>query len=429
MKKKTKMLAAFIAVLMMLVTAVPVTAATGTAYTPVQGTTTEFTKYLVMDDEANVPNVDFTFSVAAGQAADASERHLEVLAGVDADKVTLGVGEARDGKVPFTAGDATTAGAADDGIANDTAKKYASKTVTLDFSGCTFPKPGVYRYILTEKTASASEIANDSTPTRTVDVYVADKNDGSAALEIEGYVMYSGTVTAAPYDNTYDEDTENNLPAVTDTAAGTKSTSYINTYGTENLTLKKKVSGNQASRAEYFEFTVTLSGVNAGTVYTVDLTNAEAAPTVDGEEKTNAAVITVPDDATEVTAVYWLQGGQFVVIQGLATGTKYEIGENSETLNKEGYTTDITTDATAENGKDSDAVTTIDSDNRKIADTGTGLTTDIEITFTNSKNSVIPTGVIMKVAPFVIAGVVVIAAAAVLIVRAKRRDAEEEEEE
>lgn len=74
----------------------PVMAA-GTNYSAeIGGTkTTSFDKYLVMDDEAEVPNVSFTYTVSSGTANSytVDGKKFEVLAGVDADKVAMpGVG-------------------------------------------------------------------------------------------------------------------------------------------------------------------------------------------------------------------------------------------------------------------------------------------------------------------------------------------------
>lgn len=75
----------------------PVLAAAGTNYgTTIEGTkTTTFDKFLVMDKQANVPNATFTYAVTAGNAKayDVAGKKFQVLAGVDADKITMaGVG-------------------------------------------------------------------------------------------------------------------------------------------------------------------------------------------------------------------------------------------------------------------------------------------------------------------------------------------------
>lgn len=92
--KKLHLCAAAMAALMCC--SMPVMAA-GTNYSAeIGGTkTTSFDKYLVMDDEAEVPNVSFTYTVSSGTANSytVDGKKFEVLAGVDADKVAMpGVG-------------------------------------------------------------------------------------------------------------------------------------------------------------------------------------------------------------------------------------------------------------------------------------------------------------------------------------------------
>lgn len=88
MKKTTlkTRLWALAATLLLLVSllALPVSAANK----PVTGGTFNFDKYLVMDKNANVPNVSFTFSIAAGDAVSASGTDHVIYAGDDTNRVS-----------------------------------------------------------------------------------------------------------------------------------------------------------------------------------------------------------------------------------------------------------------------------------------------------------------------------------------------------
>ena len=183
----------------MMLTVVPVGAA-GTNYgATIGGTkTTTFDKFLVMDFQANVPNATFSYAVTAGtaKAYDVHGKKFQVLAGVDADKVTMaGVGTgAVAGQIVFTQGDGSdTHDTTKDAYVKDLAasKKYALKTATLDFSKVQFTEPGIYRYVVTESGTSQG-ITNDADLTRIVDVYVNDATtDEGKALTIAGYVLHS----------------------------------------------------------------------------------------------------------------------------------------------------------------------------------------------------------------------------------------------
>ena len=181
----------------------PVLAAAGTNYgATIEGTkTTTFDKFLVMDTQANVPNATFTYAVTAGNAKayDVAGKKFQVLAGVDADKVTMagvGAADAAANSIVFKQGDGSdTHDTTKDAYVKDLAagKKYALKTATLDFSKVQFTEPGVYRYIITEAGTNQG-ITNDADLTRVLDVYVNDASavvDGAFTkkLTIAGYML------------------------------------------------------------------------------------------------------------------------------------------------------------------------------------------------------------------------------------------------
>lgn len=372
--------------------------------------TTTFDKYLVMDKQAEVPNASFTYAVTAGKAKayDVKGKKFEVLAGVDADKVTMaGVGgtteaAAAANTIVFKQSDAT--------LNNENAlvknydkatEKYAKKTATLDFSKCKFTEPGIYRYIVTESGKNQG-VTNDADATRVVDVYVNDASDGKGyKLTIAGYVLHSNADDAPDVSLG-----ENNGSA--GAYVGTKSQGFTNSYDTSDITIRKEVSGNQASRNKYFEFTVNIAGAVPGTVYDVDLTKAEtttqsnAATIKDNEGKTNPATLTVGKDGT-VTQKFYLAHGQEIKIQGIAKDSTYNVTENAEDYKSTAAGVTDYTDAT----------------------NGTVVSTDLKTSYLNTRDGVIPTGVIMTVAPF--AAVTLLGGVgAVTMVMKKRKSSEEE---
>lgn len=380
--------------------------AAGTNYGNVIGgtKTTTFDKYLVMDAQAQVPNVSFSYAVTAGQAKayDVDGKKFEVLAGVDADKVTMaGVGSETAGTIAYAQGDATLQD--DNALVKDydkAAEKYAKKTAALDFSACQFTEPGIYRYVITESGTNQG-ITNDADLTRIVDVYVEDASDvDGKKLTIAGYVLHSNTDDAP--DITMGDDNGSG-----GAYTATKSQGFTNIYDTSDLTFRKEVAGNQASHDKYFEFTVAITDAVAGTVYDVDITGADAtsgtnAATIAANAgKTNPTSLTVGDDGT-VTQKFYLQHGQEVKIQGIAKDTNYAVTENAEDYKS---TAAGVTDYT-------DAVN------------GTVASADLKTSYLNTRDGVIPTGVAMAVAPF--AAVTLLGGiGAVTMVMKKKRDEEE----
>lgn len=385
--------------------------------TEIGGTkTTTFDKYLVMDEQAEVPNASFTYAVTAGtaKAYDVAGKKFAVLAGVDADKVTMaGVGTKTANTITYKQGDATLNDA--NALVKDydnSYEKYAKKTATLDFSACRFTEPGIYRYIVTESGTNQA-VTNDADATRVVDVYVNNAYENAASdnaegidyeLEIAGYVLHSNADDAPDVSLG-----ENNGSAGSYVA--TKSQGFTNSYDTSDIFIEKHVSGNQASRDKYFEFTVNITDAVPGTVYDVDLSDADAttktnAATITANEgKTNPATLTVGADGT-VTQKFYLAHNQSIVIQGVAKDSKYKVTEN------------------AEDYKSTPADATNYVEGRGDATSGTVASKDIYTGYVNTRDGVIPTGVIMTVAPF--AAVTLLGGAGAVTMVMKKKKSEEE---
>lgn len=404
----------------------PVLAAAGTNYgTTIEGTkTTTFDKFLVMDKQANVPNATFTYTVTAGNAKaySVADKKFQVLAGVDADKITMaGVGgtaeaAAAANTIVFRQGDGSdTHDTTKDEYVKDlvAGKKYAMKTGTLDFSKVQFTEPGVYRYIITEDGTNQG-ITNDADLTRVLDVYVNDASadvDGTFTkkLTIAGYVLHSNV------DDEPDVSAGENFGS-TGAYTDKKFQGFTNSYDTSDLTLRKQVTGNQASRDKYFEFTLNIAAAQPNTKYDVVIDDADAtskanAATIDANAgQTNVTSITT-DGAGKATQKFYLQHGQQVTVQGLAKDTTYTVTENTEDYK-----------STA-NTKDTPVVDT-KADTEAAPVDGTIVSTDLTTGFLNTRDGVIPTGVIMAVAPFAV--VTVLGGAGVVTMVMKRNNKEDE---
>lgn len=396
----------------MLLNGTTVFAATGANYGPnIEGTkTTTFDKFLVMDSQANVPNATFTYAVTAGNAKayDVPGKKFQVLAGVDADKITMaGVGEgAAANEIVFKQGDGsdTHDTTKDSMVKGLTAgKKYALKTATLNFSNVLFTEPGVYRYIITEDGTNQA-ITNDADLTRVLDVYVenATETDSEKKLKIAGYVLHASEDEIASGENF----------GTTDTDPTGKSQGFTNSYDTSDLTLRKQVTGNQASRDKYFEFTLNIDNARPNTKYNVAIDDADAT------SKTNASTITANAGKENVTSIttdaqgkatqkFYLQHGQQVTVQGIAKDTTYALTENAED-----YKSTANTAATP--------AVTIKADTDSAEVNGTIASKDLTTGYLNTRAGVIPTGVIMTVAPF--AAVTLLGAAGMVTIKMRKKE-------
>ena len=408
--------------------------------------TTEFWKCLEMDNDANIPAATFTFEASAGTEIPATDTTLAVLAGITPNKIkftpqggTEGTGSA---SIVYAA---QTKENASDTKKSESDKNYveykantpdeshyiAAKKMTLDFSNVVFPEPGVYRYIITESGTNAG-ITNDTNTTRTLDVYVEDATTTSGEtetklLKISDYVMYVGMVTTAPKsgevttsDTDTDSDTVENGTTKTHNGAepdnAVKSIGFLNTYDSADLTISKTVTGNQGSRDEYFAFTIKLKTNETITEIDGDLkfkvtgqnkspqTNAATSYTTDIMQKANN-IDTLTGAQLKDGYTLYLQHGDSVTLSGLISGCDFEIVEAnnyytvSTVLSKEDAENATGTEATVKGTLDEDTT----------------------VAYTNKKTGTIPTGVILSVAPWCIAGIVIIAGVAFFAIRSRKR--------
>ena len=215
----------------------------------------------------------------------------------------------------------------------------------------------------------------DANPTRYLDVFVVANENNE--LSVDSYVLRDAA-TDIGTDGKYVED------------PGVKSSGYINSLTQYDFDFSKTISGNQADKNKRFNFTLTITGANPGT-YSIIANDVTGNPTS----------ITVGANGT-ATGEYSLTDGSTVKIIGLNAGAVCTVSENAED-----YTATHSLDnGTAVSGNSSGAVTLADSDH--------------SVAFTNTRNGIIPTGIIMTIAPFAI-GICVFGAIIIFIISRRKR--------
>lgn len=349
----------------------------------VNGGTTTFNKYLILNENAHVPDAEFTFTITAGTAVPASPETgmPAIYAGIGAPTVSVAA---------FSPDDTATTEVENSEVTLETGEAYAKKLVTVDFSSVGFTAPGIYRYTITENDpTSQSGVAIKGNSTRTLDVYVEYTDDNATTLAVTHYVLQDGTANP----NT-----------------ATKSKGFTNTYTTYDLTLTKDVTGNQGNRDKYFRFEVTIANAVAGTKYTVTVPSGLTQNDLEGADQlTDINKGELVATGGTVTAVYYLKDGQSITIQGLTPATTYAITEASYAA--DGYTTKYQIDSNGEQTANS-------------FDAQTMGETSHTVTFTNSKSGTVPTGILLETAPYLILGAVVVAGLVVLFATRRRRTRE-----
>ena len=414
LKKKFTLITAGM-LLMTAVSSLPVSAKN--SYTAVQGGTVGFEKYLIYSEDANCPNVEFSFTIEAGDELPAASGKEAIIPGDDASVTgTPTMYSASDNtaanKAVFTSEkpsydepqtiSATIGKHANltvDPVTLGTGKVYSKDEVTVDFTGVTFAEPGVFRWKITE-TAASAPFVSDSNNIRYLDVYVdhktftagATEGSGTGELEVIGYVLHS-QANFQPSDSSTVVEPEN----------GVKAVGFTNEYLSNNVKISNTVAGNQGSISKYFKYVVEIE--NGGENSKIDVTGAYDATVV--RDTTDTATDSTfngkenedqieTDDNGDGSYEYYLQHGQYIVLNGLPQGATVTVTET-----KDDY---VATYQIKEGSALGEIITGVEASVEEIDE-------DSEINFTNTKNGTIPTGIVTTVMP----GVAMIICSAVFL--------------
>ena len=317
----------------------------------VTGTTVDLTSTInVTNDVVAPPETTMNFGISAGSAVVGSVGHLPISAGIGSPTITS--------SVTFTSSDYVP------GIG--LVAKTASKDITVDFSGVTFTRVGIYRYVITQTTSSpisAMEYANN--------------------LYIDVYVTTDGTNLSAAY-------------VVSNATTGNKTNDFENTYPVVpgNIKITNTITGNQRELDREFRYTLTVTSSNMITVTKTDL---------------SSNVSTISETSAGVYE-FVLKGDEYVILAGLTTGDTYEVIQDDEIEN--GYTTSYKIGlASPIQGLDT-GVVTVDSNFDNV-------------TFINNRDCGTPTGVVMNTTPYF--AMLAVAGLFVFFMISKRKKEEEYE--
>ena len=328
-----------------------------------------FTKELLRPADVDTPEVTFTFTMSAP-----ADEFTETITDDNNNSIPVSKGEGTaSGEVVFGNEDDTVGTAVDDIVT-------VKDTVTIDISELQFDAPGIYKYILTETSNITSgdsalyTLADDHT------VYLHVENI-NGEMVVTGVVLQDGT--------SYDKDAK--------TATITNEYMVDDSTVTNKLTVNKTVTGNMGDKNEKFKFTITIDAKDndANRNYiVVTKDGAEVEPVSEGNGTNGTYTYTV-----------MLSDGASVDIYGLAIGDTYKIDESD--YSAEGY----------DNPQVSGAVT---ADNQSVTLTDESNDT---VSYTNNRDAVSPTGIMMDIAPYAV--LVVIAAAGCFIFLRKRHAKED----
>lgn len=310
-----------------------------------------------------IPDFVFTYTLAAGTA--------------DATAIP-----------PIYAGDPTGAVVTDADFTGHTYSSTANnlENFTIDFSGVTFARPGIYRYTLTENAATNAASGVESaltydTTTYTLDVYV--ENNGAGGYKVVSAVLYNASATGA--DNTITINGTNY-----EYANVAKIDTIENLYEIFHLKITKRITGNNADMNKKWTFDVTITGGPKSVV----LNSIVAGTTVPVSFDANGTW----------TGTVTLGNNEFAELWSLPKGAVATVSEQVSATDAALYKTSYTVNAgTSTTGTSVSNITISESK---------------DIVFTNDASSITPTGLFLSYGPYAL---IVVAAIVLSVVFIKKR--------
>ena len=396
----------------------------------------EIKAYNLDETTINAPTISYTYTIAAATGSaitvtDKADKHtsnnpvtVPVKAGVGTPVIS------NSGIVAWTTAETLTAST--DGTKN-------VKDISIDFSSVAFGGAGVYRYVISENLTTgtytgAGVTGTDGAHTRYIDVYVRPASPtpaGKTAADPEFWDIYGYTCF---YNNSsITDDTKTTAPVKTTgfvegTSNGTTEVK-ADSYYTFNLTLSKTVAGDSfAASTHQFPFSVIFS--NSAVTQNILLRTTTSG--------------TVTDFSHDAGAPVWqgvakIKDGGSIKYIGIPNGTDVEVYETNDmtgvTYRVETFvnasTSAITTDesvtwGTAPSTGVSQATQAAYESKSYTVDTTADADDDTahSVAITNTLLLISPTGVVLRVAPYV-----VMLAAGVLILILRRRSRMQSEDD
>ena len=355
MKKKSLLAVVVVCAALFLAGAVPVYAA-DEKYAAISGDTVVLSHVLIVDKTATtVHDAKFTFSVA-GSDAKATGDPVYLAKGPNGATITE--------SLTYSDGDVASASADE-----NSGRKAVKKEIAVNFANVKFTDVGIYRYAVTQSLDTGSHIELDDHSTRYIDIAVVDGGDDK--LKIDSVVVRTAPGIAA-----------------------SKSDRFTNAFTANTLTVVMHVTGNQSSPHKYFKVNVKLTKNDVETPITdtalINVSGPDSglfsltSATSYGVDAINDAnsIATITCQELAQGHVFYLRDDQSLVLTDIPAGYGYSVTEVSEDYNP--------------------AVTAVgDSDYVKKSDVHViddRLTSHTTITFINTRQADVSTGVMLAVA-------------------------------
>lgn len=406
----------------------------------------ELTVYNKDETSINAPTVSYSYTVTAGAAGvsitDATTDHTSGTAITVQTKAGVLTGlkvnntSGATGTISWASTETVTA--ADGGAAN-------LKYLNIGFSDVVFGAAGVYRYVITETppayaASGVTETTNTTNPhVRYLDVYVRPATsgftDGTHATDwdIYGYVCMLESEAITPDGDT----TSTGAVKTNGFVAGTNDgTAYLaDSYYTFNVTVSKTVSNDGYAAANHlFPFTVIFT--NSAVTQDVDIIGPAASTDLTGWTNPASSALS----AGNTKGIVNIKHDASVKYIGIPNGTSVEVYETNDVTGVTYLVTTVTdgvtpgtVDPAVTPGTTPTAAVAQASPKEAYQSTKATITTTADadddtahtVAVNNNLQVISPTGVVLRVAPYLLMLAAGIALLVIFLVKRKKHTDEE----
>lgn len=278
--------------------------------------------------------------------------------------------------------------------------------------------PGIYRYKISDTTSASTLAAAGITRVSGfeedlfLDVYVKNNAAGNG-FEVYGYVLFKSADENQVFE--YDSSVTTEIIKV-DGYTVQSDVTNADSYHTYNVEVTKTTTGDLADKRHNFPFEVTLSNAaitSQDDFYYVVTTDGTAGTATSTNLANNGSWVLGDATTTPASSVLKFQDGDGILITGLPAGTKVTVKEYNDTNDtykasaKDESNAALNMDNTVASGSATTNAATVDVASaqkgslHEVKDVDCTTSKDI-VAIINTIDTISPTGVVLRVAPYAI---------------------------
>lgn len=361
----------------------------------------QFNSVLWLPNDTVIPGVTYTYTLSEVESVSENISNDNGTVAVKPSKDTIvAASDVMTATATFSAGSSLDGSNPATGVSSTTSQVTFDLTSTGDSKVLNFSEVGIYKYTLTQAMTSPAdsepnaEDFKNTKITRSVYLYVARTAAGQ--YEVTGAVM----VNDAQYDKSKKSD--GNIINYYMLSGDPDEPGTTPVVLTNKVVVTNTITGAMGDMTDKFVYTIKVQNAS-------DTTKSYKYVVKNGDSQVATGTLTSGTEA-ELKDTNSLGNNYTITIYGLDKDDTYTITRVTENDNR-GYTVTNTSDV--------DATNVATGELELVAD-GNGALQAANITFTNERNAIAPTGLVMNVAPYVL--LVLVAAGAGYVFLRKREE-------